>query len=48
MGDDSKSEGEGERGGVKSWEIRGALRAHMAVDMVNLNCDCVVTPPYRQ
>lgn len=42
-----RGEGE-ERDEMKSWEIRGALRAHMAADMVNLDCVCVVAPPYRE
>lgn len=46
MGDDSESEGE--EGREREKEIRGALRAHMAEDMVNLDCVCVVTPPYRE
>lgn len=28
----------------KSWEIRGTLRAHMAVDMVKVDCDYVMRP----
>lgn len=43
MEDDSESEREGGREGesdeMKSWEIRGTRRAHMAVDMVELDCE---------
>lgn len=42
MEDDSGSEREGETGDMKWWEIRGALRAHMAVDMVSLARVCVL------
>lgn len=31
---------ERERDEMKSWKISGALRAHMAEDMVNLDCLC--------
>lgn len=33
---------------MKSCKIRGAFRPHMAEDVVNLDCVCVVTPPYTE
>lgn len=54
MGDDSESEREerwreGERGiKLKGERYEGLLGTHMAVDMVNLDCVCGVTPLYRE